>query len=122
MYLGIKLDNHFTFEMHAKECCRQVAHTNFVLSKIRRFISIPQSLAIYKSMIQPYFYYGDIFLHNIGARTKDKMQKLQNKSLRLCLQRNNRANVPALHRASGVNFVEDRLDVNLLNFMYKRKR
>ena len=121
MYLGIKLDNHFTFEMHAKECCRQVAHKNFVLSKIRRFISIPQSLAIYKSMIQPYFYYGDIFLHNIGAKTKDKMQKLQNKSLRLCLQRNNRANVPALHRDSGVNFVEDRLDVNLLNFMYKRK-
>ena len=81
MYLGIKLDNHFTFESHAKECCRQVSHKNFVLSKIRRFINELQSIAIYKSMIQPYFHYGDIFFHNIKAKTKDKMQKLQNKAL-----------------------------------------
>ena len=49
------------------------------------------------------------------------MQKLQNKALRLCLQRDNRANVPLLHKDSGVNYVEDKRDTNLLNFMYKRK-
>ena len=34
VYLGIKLDNKFTFELHANECCRQVAHNNYVMSKI----------------------------------------------------------------------------------------
>ena len=121
MYLGIKLDNHLTFESHAKECCRQVSHKNFVFSKIRRFINVPQAIAIFKSMIQPYFFYGDIFLHNISVRTKDKMQKLQNKALRLCLQRDNRAHVPLLHKDSGANLIKDRMDINLLNFMFKRK-
>ena len=121
MYLGIKLDNHLTFESHAKECCRQVSHKNFVFSKIRRFINVPQAIAIFKSMIQPYFFYGDIFLHNISVRTKDKMQKLQNKALRLCLQCDNRAHVPLLHKDSGVNLIKDRMDINLLNFMFKRK-
>ena len=49
------------------------------------------------------------------------MQKLQNKALRLCLQRDNRANVPTMHRDGNVNFVEDRMCTNMLNFMYKRK-
>ena len=72
-------------------------------------------------MIQPYFCYGDIFLHNISARQNDKMQKLQNKALRLCLQRNNQANVPQLHKDSGVDYVLDKRDANLRNFMLKKK-
>ena len=50
MYLGIKLDNKFTFELHANECCRHVIHKNYILSKIRRYINTHQALTIYKSM------------------------------------------------------------------------
>ena len=73
-------------------------------------------------MIQPYFFYGDVFLHNISAKLNDKMQKLQNKSLRICLHRDNRANVQKLHKDCGVNYVQDKRDINLLNFMFKRKQ
>ena len=121
VYLGIKLDNKFTFELHANECCRHVVHKNYVLSKIRRYISTTQALNIYKSMILPYFSYGDVFMHNLSARTYDRMQKLQNKSLRICLQRQNRCNVRQLHKDSDVNYLDQRRDVNLLNFMYKRR-
>ena len=121
VYLGIKLDNKFTFELHANVCCRHVGHKNFVLSKIRRYINTTQALNIYKSMILPYFCYGDVFMHNLSAKTYDRMQKLQNKSLRICLQRQNRCNVRQLHKDSNVNYLEDRRDVNLVNFMYKRK-
>ena len=62
MYLGVTLDNLFTFEIHAKECCRQVAHKNVVLSKIRRYINVDQAITILKSMVLPYFRYGDVFL------------------------------------------------------------
>ena len=60
MYLGIKLDNKFTFKLHANECCRHVIHTNYILSKIRRYINTHQALTFYKSMIMPYFCYGDV--------------------------------------------------------------
>ena len=121
VYLGIKLDNKFTFELHANECCKHVVHKNYVLSKIRRYISAEQALCIYKSMILPYFCYGDVFMHNLSAKTYDRMQKLQNKSLRICLQRQNRCNVRRLHKDSNINYLEERRDVNLLNFMYKRR-
>ena len=70
---------------------------------------------MYKSMIQPYFSYGDVFLHNMSC------QKLQNKALRLRLEPNNRSNVSLLHKDSGVNYVQDRRDIILLEFMFKRK-
>ena len=44
----------------------------------------------------------------------DKMQKLQNKALRLCLHRDNKSNVSLLHKDSEVNYVQDRRDINLL--------
>ena len=51
MYLGIKLDSKFTFELHANRCCRHVIHKNYILAKIRRYINTHQALTIYKSMI-----------------------------------------------------------------------
>ena len=100
MYLGIKLDNKFTFELHANEYYRHVIHKNYILSKIRRYVNTHQALTIYKSMIMPYFCYGDVSMHNLKVGTYDRMQKLQNKALRLCLQRDNRSNVILLHKDS----------------------
>ena len=59
-------------------------------------------------------------MHNLEVGT-DTMQKLQNKALRLCLQRDNRCNVNQLHRDSNTNMLVDRRKTNLCNFMYKRK-
>ena len=121
MYLGIKLDNKFTFELHANECCRHVIHKNYILAKIRRYINTHQALTIYKSMILPYFCYGNVLMHNLKVATYDRMQKLQNKALRLCLQKDNRCNVNQLHRDGNTNMLVDRRKANLCNFMYKRK-
>ena len=78
-----------------------------VLLKIRRYINVDQAITIYKSMVLPCFCYGDVFLRNISTRQNDKMQKLENKAPRLCLQRDNRANVPRLHKDCAVNYVLD---------------
>ena len=62
-----------------------------------------------------------ILFHTLSAKTYDRMQKLQNKSLRICLQRQNSCNIRQLHKDSNVNYIKDRREVNLVNFMYKRK-
>ena len=108
MYLGIKLDNKFTFELHANEWCRHVIHKNYILAKIRRYINAHQALTIYKSMILPYFCYGDVLMHNLKVGSYDRMQTLQNKALRLCLQKDNRCNVNQLHRDGNTNMLVDR--------------
>ena len=114
MHLGIRLNNKFTFELHANECCRHVIHNNYILSKIRRYINVHQALNIYKCMILPYFCYEDIFMYNLRVKRYDRMQKLQNKALRVCLQRNNRSNVNSLHKDSNTNMLEDRRETKLI--------
>ena len=68
-----------------------VAHKLYLLSRIRRYITKGQAITIYKSKVAPYFDYGDIFLMNISSKTTDKLQKLQNRALRICLTRDGMA-------------------------------
>ena len=117
-YLGIKLDNKLDFESHAKECLRLVSHKLYILSKIRNVLNQEQALALYKSKILPYFDYGDIFYNKTYIRTTDKLQKLQNRAIRLCLGRDSRYNVLLLHQESKIPKLENRRHTHLLNFVY----
>ena len=91
-YLGIKLDNKLDFESHAKECICLVSHKLYIVSKVRNILNQEQALAIYKSKILPYYDYGDIFYNKTYIRTTEKLQKLQNRAIRLCLGRDSRYN------------------------------
>ena len=119
-YLGMKLEDTLTFELHAAETMRMVSHKLYLLSRIRKYITTGQSIAIYKSKVVPYFDYGDIFLMNINRKSLDKLQKLQNRALRICLARDGRSNVNDLHNICNVNKLGQRREAHLLNFVYKR--
>ena len=73
-------------------------------------------------MIVPYFDYGDIFLPNINLKTIDKLQKLQNRALRICLALDGRSSVNELHNTCNVNKLGDRRHVHLLNFSFQRAK
>ena len=68
----------------------------------------------------PYFDYGDIFLMKINQKTIDKLQKLQNRALRLCLALDSRSNVNEMHNTYNINKLSHRREVHLLNFVYRR--
>ena len=119
-YLGIKIDSTLTFELHAAESLRMVSHKLFLLSKIRKFITIEQALTIYRTKIVPYFDYGDVFLINTTSKTKEKLQRVQNRALRICLNSEGRSNVNMLHNTCGINKLDDRRVAHLLNFVYNR--
>ena len=119
-YLGIKLDNSLTFEQHAAESLKMVSHKSYLLSRIRKYITTGQAITIYKSKIVPYFDYGDVFLMNIIMKTRQKLQRLQNRALRICLNAEGRSNVNMLHNTCNVNKLDDRRTTHLLNFVYSR--
>ena len=119
-YLGMKLDDALTFEFHAAETMRMVSHKLYLLSRIRKYITIGQAIAVYKSKVVPYFDYGDIFLMNISMKAVDKLQKIQNRALRICLAGDGRSNVNNLHNTCNVSKLTHRREAHLLNFVYKR--
>ena len=121
-YLGTKLDCKLNFEAHALECLRLISHKLYMLSKILNFITNNQSLTIFRSKIIPYFDYGDIFYMSTHHRTLDKLQKLQNRALRLCMGYHHRCNVDLLHTDAGVPKLDKRRICHIVNFVYPRSR
>ena len=99
---------------------KMVAHKLYLLASVRKFITSEQAITIYRSKIVPYFDYGDIFLMNITAKTTQKLQKMQNRALRICIQAEGRTNVNILHNTCNVNKLDDHRRTHLLNFVYKR--
>ena len=83
-YLGTVLDKGLTFEKQAKETIRLVNHKRHCLTKKRQFVSSDQCVHLYKSYIQPYFDYSDIFLENTTSRLKTRLVNLQHFCLRSC--------------------------------------
>ena len=59
-----------------------------MFSKIRRFITEHSAIRIYKSMLLPYFDYGDIVYDKARQIDLDKLQRAQNKCLKICMLAN----------------------------------
>ena len=116
----MKLDCKLTFESHALESMRLVSHKIYMLSQIRNFVTTHQALTIYKSKILPYFDYGDIFYINTYGRTRTKLQRLQNRGLKLCLGHNARYDTDLLHYEAKVPKLEPRRACHITNFVYHR--
>ena len=68
-YLGMRLEDTLPFKVHATETMRRVSHKLYLLSRIRKYITVCQSLAISKSKVVPYFDYGDFFLMGTSQKT-----------------------------------------------------
>ena len=93
-----------------------------MLAKLKKYLNDNVALQIYKSMLLPYFDYADVIFSNSSAGDLEKLQRLQNKCLRLCNQRIRNASTARLHKTTKVPFLKDRRRAHVLNFMYNRKK
>ena len=59
-YLGINLDQTLNFKYHTENLMNTINHKLYMFSKIRRYLTVQSAISIYKTMIVPYFDYGDI--------------------------------------------------------------
>ena len=76
-YLGVILDPHLTFNKHLNDFIKITANKINLLSKVRQYISESASVTIYKTMLLPYFDYGDILFINSTTKLLDKVDLLQ---------------------------------------------
>ena len=82
-YLGLTLDSALALQDHISVITKQIGNQIYQLSKIRRFLNINAALCIYKTTILPLFDYADIVYEQNLQTVNNKLQVLQNKSLRL---------------------------------------
>ena len=71
-------------------------------TEIRRYPNNKSMLCIYKSMVLPYFDYKDVVVSNASTFLLGKLQSLQERCLRICLNVHDKNNVNDLHNRAGV--------------------
>ena len=117
-YLGFTLDSTLTFGNHVSNVTRLVAYKANLLAKIRKFLTEKTALNIYKSMIMPYFDYGDVVYDTACQDGLEKLQRLQNRCLKICKCFNMRHGTKDLHVTTKMPMLADRRSCHINNFMY----
>ena len=107
-YLGIILDQSLSYNPHINETIKLTSHKVYQLSIIRKYLTKNAAITIYKSMILPYFDYGDVFLINANQQLLGKIQRIQNRGLKILLGREARTRTSDVHLRSKVARLADR--------------
>lgn len=93
--------------------------TLFTLCKVRKYIDAGTAVKIYKSIIPSKMQYGLLVTLNCTQSEQGKIQKLQNRALRICLLAGRYVSNLTLHNCCNVLPIALRCKVKLLNLMYK---
>ena len=119
-YLGITLDGELKYDIHIKDMKQKIGYKIIQLARIRKYMNIVQSIHIYKSKVLPYFDYGDILYTGTSSTQTTKLQRLQNRALKICLKLPPRSSTAQIHITAKVNYLEDRRNTHLLKYAYKK--
>ena len=120
-YLGVTLDQTLNYNSHIANTSKVIQHKLSLLGKVKRYMNNDVALQIYKSMILPYFDYADVLYDKANATKLEKLQRLQNKCLKICHGHDRLYSTNRAHREARVPFLKERRRAHTLNFMYKRK-
>ena len=120
-YLGVILDSTLNFTKHINNIIKTVSHKLVLLSKTRQFITQAASVRIYNSMILPYMDYGDVAYQAATSDLLCKLQRLQNRALRIITKYDdNYQSTTAIHQSLRILPLSRRRYVHTNNFAYKR--
>ena len=81
--LGVQMDENLTWEKHAEHIIQKVACNISILRKVAPILSLDNKIAIYRSIIEPYFNYCCLVWDGLSETLSNKLQRLQNRAARV---------------------------------------
>ena len=111
-FLGIIFDSKLTFQKHFEdilERCNNRYYRLRLLANKKWGPSPATIIQIYKQCVRPIFEYGSLSTITVSDNIISKIQRLQNKFIRLALRLPKYISVKLLHDSSGLPYVKDRL-------------
>ena len=118
-YLGLYVDKHLSFDSHVDNIVKKVSQRNRLLWKMRNFI--PESLAkyLYTTLIAPIFNYCDFIYDGTSNYNKQKLQVMQNASLRAVKRTKLEYPVKRLHDELEIDFLGDIRKKSTIKLVYR---
>ena len=95
-----------------------------MFSKIRKYLNVTSAITVYKTMILPYFDYGDIIYMYMSANIPQirKLDKNHIRGLRISFKIQGKIEDNDLFILAKISNLDNRRKVHLRNFMYRNKK
>ena len=97
-YLGIILDPNLSFAKHIANLVSVVNFKAYSFTKFRHMLTKSAAIRLYKSMILPYLDYGDSIYGGANQDLLQKLQRLQNRCLRIATYQFGHTDTTELHK------------------------
>ena len=81
--LGFIVDKNLSWKAHIHEISKNVSSGIGALKQVRPFVSMHTAIKIYKDLIEPHFDYCSAVWDGLTLPLSEKLQKLQNRAIRL---------------------------------------
>lgn len=118
-YLGVTIDNQLKFNKHIDVIVKKIAKKIGFLARIGQNLSCWSRTLIYHTIIQPHFDYCSSILFMTGETQIQRLQLLQNRSMRVILQCNKYTPIVQMFDILKFTSVRNRITIQLLIFIYK---
>lgn len=121
-YLGVKLDMKLRFQSHFFNIMSRLNHKMILLSKIRPFVDSRTALIMYKAHPLSLVEYGAIFFDSLPVNYLNKLQRIQNRCLRICFLADQLTSNVSLHLRAKLMPLRFRRQEAICKFVFKKIR
>ena len=118
-FVGIKLDEHLTWDHQISHVYRKLISGNFVLNRCKNFLPINIRRLIYNSLIQSHLEYGVLAWGSSKNKLITSINKIQKRCIRNLVSSNWLSHTDPLFGKLNILKFKDILDVNSKIFMHK---
>ena len=118
-YLGIIIDDRLRFKDHCDYMLKKIGKKTSFLNRIGSSISAYTRCTVYKTIIAPHFEYCATLLIDMGETQLSKLQKAQNRAMRVILQCNKYTKVEHMLQTLQFMSIRQRLHYNVCTFIFK---
>lgn len=120
-YLGILIDPNLTYTtIHTRRMTAAASSRINTLSHIRKYVREKTALTIYKGMILPILDYANIVMSLVPKIQCKKLQRIQNRALRIIYSNHDDMNKQDRHITSKLAALEQRAANQTLCLMHRR--
>ena len=99
--LGVYFDQNLSWSKHVNETAKTVSSGIGALKRLRPFICKDTAILLYRALIEPYFDYCCPVWDGLSNELADKLQKLQNRAIRVITKSDYYSSAAALHGKLG---------------------
>ena len=118
-YLGVIIDDRLRFTEHCDYMLKKIGKKISFLNRVGNYITAYTRCTIYKTIIAPHFEYCATLLINMGETQISRLQKAQNRAMRVILQCDRRTKVENMLQALQFMAIRQRLYYNMCIFVFK---